>query len=74
MKKPRSWAEAERHPGIARIEHEKPVGPWDVDMLHLVILRDGWSFCQDNTISYVMDFRDLQSLWADIVTLPGADQ
>jgi hypothetical protein len=74
MKKPRSWAEAERHPGINSIEHEKPVGPLDNDANHLVILEDGWSFNEDMTISYVANLRDLQSMWHDIVNLPSANE
>ncbi len=40
--------------------------PW------LVTLKDGWSFDEDMTITYVCSLRDLQGLWGDIVNLPSA--
>ncbi len=39
--------------------------PW------LVTLKDGWSFNEDMTITYVCNLRDLQGLWNDIVNLPS---
>ena len=39
--------------------------PW------LVTLKDGWSFNEDMTMTYVSNLRDLQGLWADIVNLPS---
>ena len=47
MKKPRSWAEALKHPGIASIEDERPymerdpVEGWP-DPPFFVYLKEGW--------------------------------
>jgi len=72
MKKPRSWVEAKKHPGIASIEYEPPGSPMsNNDAPWLVTLKDGWSFNEDMTICYVCNLRDLQSLWIDIVNVPS---
>ena len=72
MKKPRSWAEARRHPGISSIEYERPGSPMsNADAPWLVTLEDGWSLLEDMTIVYVHNLRDLQGLWDDIVNLPS---
>ena len=71
MKKPRSWEEARSHPAIQSIEVDEYQQEHDPDAPWLVILNDGWSFNEDLTITYVCDFRDLQSLWQDIVNLPS---
>lgn len=67
MKKPRSWDEARKHPGICSIDYEafNDDAPW------LVTLKDGWSLNEDMTIVYVCNLRDLQDLWGDIVNLPS---
>ena len=46
MKRPRSWAEALNHPGIASIDDERPYtqrldGHW-VDCPFVVYLKEGW--------------------------------
>ena len=72
MKKPRSWDEARKHPGICSIDYEAPGSPMsNDDAPWLVTLKDGWSFNEDMTITYVCNLRDLQGLWNDIVNLPS---
>lgn len=73
MNKPKTWAEARKHPGILSIEYERPQGPWDPDMPWLVTLKDGWSFNEDTTVHYVMNLKDLRGLWEGIVNHPGCD-
>ena len=73
MKKPRSWDEARKHPGICSIDYEAPGSPMsNDDAPWLVTLKDRWSFDEDMTITYVCSLRDLQGLWGDIVNLPSA--
>ena len=72
MKKPRSWDEARKHPGISSIEYEAPGSPMsNDDAPWLVTLSEGWSLNEDMTIVYVCNLRDLQGLWGDIVNLPS---
>ena len=71
MKKPRSWVEARSHPAIQSIEFDEYQQERNSGAPWLDILNDGWSFNEDLTITYVCDFRDLLSLWKDIVILPS---
>ena len=73
MKKPKSWSDARKHPGILSIEYERPQGPWDLDMPWLVTLNAGWSFNEDTNVHYVMNLKDLKGIWDDIVNHPGCD-
>lgn len=69
-KKPRSWDEARQHPGIESIEYEAPGSPMsNDDAPWLITLKEGWSFNEDMTICYACNFKDMQSLWLDIVNL-----
>ena len=80
MKKPRSWAEALQHPGIAWIEDERRVtsrdpvsGEWDSPPF-FVYLNDGWNW-DGLTAFAIYDFRELQEEWGQIegehCTQPG---
>ena len=71
MKKPRSWAEALRHPGIAWIEDERdaasrdPVtGEWDSPPF-FVYLNEGWSW-DGLTAFAIYCLRELQEEWEQI--------
>ena len=51
MKKPRSWGEARKHPGISSIDYEAPGSPMsNDDAPWLVTLKEGWSFNEDMTM------------------------
>jgi hypothetical protein len=71
MKPPRSWDEALAHPAIQDIEFDKYQSKDDPDAPWLITLNEGWSINEDMTITYVWNFRDLQSLWPYIVNLPS---
>ena len=66
MKKPRSWDEARRHPGILAIEYDH-LSEDDQDLPYTVLLKDGWSFYQDLTVMYFYDLHDFQGVWQGIV-------
>jgi len=70
MKKPRSWDEARRHPGILSIEYDH-LSEDDHDLPYTVLLKDGWSFNQDLTVMYFYDLDDFQGVWQDIINEEG---
>tara|TARA_B100001094_G_C17873665_1_gene643340 strand:+ start:60 stop:278 length:219 start_codon:yes stop_codon:yes gene_type:complete len=72
MKKPRSWNEARRHPGIYAIEYDQLAAD-DPDFPYTVLLEDGWSFNGDLTVMYFYSLNDFQGVWQDIINEEGVD-
>lgn len=74
MKKPRSWAQALKHPGISHIDDERPWmekdpdGHWP-DPPFFCYLNDGWSWDGLGLFGF-SGLKELQQEWNRIVFDP----